>query len=388
MKILVLAPQPFYQDRGTPIAVRLLASALVEQGHEVHILTFHEGEAVDLPRVKVHRIPAVPGLSGLRPGPSWKKYACDVLLFFACFRMVRFGGFDLIHAVEESVFIALAMKVFFGIPFIYDMDSSLADQMLEKYSTLRPFEKQFKFFEKVAVRKSDGVMAVCKYLEELAMGVDPDKLVTRLEDISLLSVDFGNGDLAHEKIPVDAPVILYVGNLESHQGIDLLLESFRLVAREDSKAELVIVGGNREGILRYRKKAEELGIGTRTHFIGPRSVSRLHSLLCQAEVLVSPRIEGKNTPMKIYSYLDSGRPLVATRLPTHTQVLDDSIAVLADPEPAPFAQGILKVLNDKELAARLALRAKQRVEEKFSYDIFQKKIEEFYTLLEKRLVAR
>ena len=117
-------------------------------------------------------------------------------------------------------------------------------------------------------------------------------------------------------------------------------------------------------------------------------VAAARRLMGRADLFVSPRMSGTNTPLKLYELMARGVPLLATRIRSHTQVLDDSIAVLADPEPAPFAQGILKVLNDKELAARLALRAKQRVEEKFSYDIFQKKIEEFYTLLEKRLVAR
>ena len=50
-------------------------------------------------------------------------------------------------------------------------------------------------------------------------------------------------------------------------------------------------------------------------------------------MLVSPRLKGLNTPMKIYSYLDSGSAVLATRLRTHTQVLDDGIAYLVEPEP-------------------------------------------------------
>ena len=63
----------------------------------------------------------------------------------------------------------------------------------------------------------------------------------------------------------------------------------------------------------------------------------LASLLAQADVLVSPRTRGNNTPMKIYSYLDAGRAVLATDLPTHTQVLTPECARLApaDPDPTP-----------------------------------------------------
>ena len=62
--------------------------------------------------------------------------------------------------------------------------------------------------------------------------------------------------------------------------------------------------------------------------------------------LVSPRLHGENTPFKVYTYLASGKPVVATRLPTHTQLMDDSIAVLVEPTAAGLAGGIRSVLAD------------------------------------------
>ena len=50
-----------------------------------------------------------------------------------------------------------------------------------------------------------------------------------------------------------------------------------------------------------------------------------------ADLLVSPRVKGENTPFKVYTFLASGRPLLATRIPTHTQLLDDDLAWLVEP---------------------------------------------------------
>ena len=82
MKILLLAPQPFYQLRGTPIAVRLLAEVLGKCGHRITLLTYHEGEDVDIPNVSIRRISKIPFVSKIPPGPSAKKIFCDLLLLY------------------------------------------------------------------------------------------------------------------------------------------------------------------------------------------------------------------------------------------------------------------------------------------------------------------
>ena len=87
--------------------------------------------------------------------------------------------------------------------------------------------------------------------------------------------------------------------------------------------------------------------------------------------------------MKIYSYLDSGKPVLATRLPTHTQVLDDRISVLTMPEPEAMAQGLISLITDKRRASIIAAMAKERVRSEYSQDVFEKKLLAFYKNLEK-----
>ncbi len=137
VKILVLAPHPFYQARGTPIAVRTVLEFLSGRGDTVDVLTYPEGTDVDIPNCTVHRVPRLPGLRNIRAGFSAKKLVCDGLMVVACTRLVRRNRYDLIHAVEESVFIANAMRAISDMPYVYDMDSSLAEQLVESRPDLR-----------------------------------------------------------------------------------------------------------------------------------------------------------------------------------------------------------------------------------------------------------
>jgi hypothetical protein len=71
-----------------------------------------------------------------------------------------------------------------------------------------------------------------------------------------------------------------------------------------------------------------IGIEAVTVFAGERPAAEIPSYLLAADLLVSPRSRGTNTPLKIYQYLRSGKAIVATRLLTHTQVLSDQTAIL------------------------------------------------------------
>jgi len=89
--------------------------------------------------------------------------------------------------------------------------------------------------------------------------------------------------------------------------------------------------------------------------------------------------------MKIYSYLDSGKPVLATALPTHTQVLDKSIAMLPEPNPSAFMQAMVELLDNKPLGKELAHAAKEKVRVAYSLPAYRHKLGHFYGALESRL---
>jgi len=388
MKILLIAPHPFFQNRGTPIAVKLVATVLSEMGHAITLLTLPEGEAVSIPRCRIVRVKAVPGVSDVRPGFSWKKGIYDVLLFFAVLKLMKTESFDLVHAVEEAAFLGVCIKKIYGIPFIYDMDSSLADQLVEKYPSLSIGHPALQYFQKMLFRESIGVLPVCRLLENQVKEAAPSKRVQRLEDISLLNLETGLQEAPAVGDISGNPVVMYIGNLEQYQGIDLLLKSFRDAAPRFPEARLFIIGGAGKAIERYRNSCRNNGMEETVCFMGPKPVSELNAFLARADILVSPRISGNNTPMKIFSYLDSGKPVLATRLPTHTQVLDDSVALLAKPEPEAFRDALVQLMTDEALRIRLGENGKARAAQEFSFPAFRKKLQGFYRDIEAHLSPR
>ena len=385
LNILLTAPQPFFQERGTPIAVRLLSESLAAEGYQVHLLVYHEGEDIELPGVTVHRSQNLPFIRNIRPGMSWKKIFCDVFVLFRMIGLSRRHAFDVVHAVEESVFLAQLLKPFTGTPYIFDMDSRMSEQIIDKHPRLKPLGRFMESFEKRAIRGSTGVIAVCRALEDIARGYSPDTPILRLEDISMIDEDVQGEESLRERYGVRGVLILYVGNLETYQGIDLLLEAYSRVQDTGVDDRVLVIGGIPQDIEHYQQVAEKLGIDDWVVFCGPRPMHQLGYYLSQADILVSPRTQGNNTPMKIYSYLGSGKAVLATRLPTHTQVLNDQVACLVDADPEEMAEGIRYLCRDAAARQELGAQGQALVAREYSLNAFREKLSGFYTRIGDRL---
>lgn len=386
LNILFLIPHPFYEDRGSPIADDMLLKVLSERGDKIDVVAYPEGQDVTYSNTTLYRAAKVPGCSNVRPGFSGKKLVYDVLMIFKVLQLTVQKKYDLIHAVEETAFIALLIKFLFKIPYVYDMDSSVAQQMIEKYPKLSPLKSVFNTFEGLAVKHAQAVVPVCQALANDIAEYNPQKVVL-LPDVSLLKSNPNQltEDLK-QNLNINNLLMMYVGNLESYQGIDLLLDSFALTLKQTQEADLVIVGGEPEDVEFYQQKTQQLGIEHKVHFLGKKPASELDIYLFQADILVSPRTKGKNTPMKIYSYLDSGKAVLATDLFTHTQVLNPEVAQLAIPEPEAFAQGMVNLITNETLRTKLGEAGKALVQEKYSYSAFRQQSNRLYDELTQELL--
>jgi glycosyltransferase involved in cell wall biosynthesis len=388
MRILLVAPQPFFAQRGTPINVRQMVQTLSEAGHEVHLATYPMGEAVEMPNLTIHRAWPLPGVRTVPIGFSWRKVALDAVLALRVWALLAGRRFDVVHAVEESIFFALPPARVRGIPVIYDLDSWLSDQLAYGGRVQSPvLLKLLRRMERSALLHSRLAITVSASLSEAVRAMHPRMLVAQIEDspieealrapdptrVASLRETFGIGMRA---------AIVYTGNLESYQGIELLLPAFARVASMRSKPVLVLVGGSPAQIDGVRARAAALGIDAdRVLLTGQRPADEMPEWMAMGTMLVSPRLHGGNTPLKLFSYMWSGVPIVATNLPTHTQVLDAECAVLCEPGAEEMASAMIAVLDDPSRFASLGAMARARVVRDYSREAFRRKLLAAYETL-------
>ena len=386
MKILKLAPQPFFINRGTPIDVLLVLRALSQRNDtDVDVIVYPEGEDVELPNVTIYRVPMPINPKGTRPGFSLKKLWIDFFMFFFTWKMVHRNRYDLLHAGEESVYMAMFMKLIYRIPYVYDIDSSNEQQLVEKFSLIKFLAPVFNYFEGRAMRGAIANAPVCIALAELREKNGSNKTVI-LHDISQLeNPDLPKTGELNREIGSNGLILLYCGNLEHYQGVDLLVESFPYVVEKNNDIQLVIIGGMPEDIAFYQKKVTALGVGGRVHFLGPKPFADLDRYLAEADILVAPRTKGMNTPMKIFPYMHSGKPVLLTKLYTHTQIVTSNEVYLAEPEPELFAGGILELAENPELRERLGRNGRVFVEKDHVYAAHKRRVDELYDWIKKQI---
>lgn len=383
----MLAPEPFFEPRGTPFSEYHRIKALVEDGHRVDLVTYPIGRDVDLPNLRIIRTWKPPFVSRVRIGPSFTKLLLDALLTLTILRIGLLGRekYDVIHSHEEMGVVGVWLARRLGIPHLYDMHSSLPQQLGNfRYSRSRLLRWAFDQAEGYMVRGSQVVITICQELQDTVHEMGVGDRAVLIENVMGGDVDPTPGPgreavRARWGLTATQPVVLYTGTFEQYQGLDLLLEaSLRLKARVPDVAVL-IVGGAAAQVEALEARAR--AAGAPLVFTGQRPPADVPHFVDACDVLVSPRIAGTNTPLKIYSYLRSGRPIVATDLRTHTQVLTPDAAVLVAPTPEALADGLARVLLDREEAGRIAQAARDLADDRYSRESYLTRTRRAYDLL-------
>jgi glycosyltransferase involved in cell wall biosynthesis len=176
-------------------------------------------------------------------------------------------------------------------------------------------------------------------------------------------------------------VILYAGTFEAYQGLELLVDAAEEIVRTHKNVRFLCVGGNEAQVGRMKALSYQRGVSEYFIFPGTVSPEEVQSLFGIASILMSPRISGTNTPLKIYSYLRSGVPIVATKIRSHTQVLTDEVALLVEPQSQSISSGILRLLEDVPLGKRLAESALRLAEKSYSPDAYYEKMAQVLSFL-------
>ena len=370
----MIAPEPFFEPRGTPFSEYHRIRALLDLGHTVDLVTYPFGKDVSLPGLRIFRAARPPFVRHVKIGPSPAKLFLDVTLTATALNRARKEKYDAVHSHEEGAAIGVAISAALGIPHLYDMHSSLPQQ-LENFAFSRSavLRWMFQVLERTAIKRSRVTVVICPHLEVTARQAVPDAKVVLIENApgSGDAPVAGSGKAIRRSLGVEetTPIVLYTGTFEAYQGLDLLFAAAKVVRASRPDVRFVLAGGKPDQVARARAQASAIGVGD-VIFTGEQPSETIPAYLDAADVLVSPRSSGTNTPLKIYQYLRSGRVIVATRLLTHTQVLSDDVAILTDATAESFAGGILQAITDRATAARIGTAAKQLADTRYTYEAY------------------
>jgi glycosyltransferase involved in cell wall biosynthesis len=380
-RILAVAPQPFYQDRGTPIALRQVLQALSELGYRVDLLTFPVGSNIQLPGLRIFRVGNPLGIRSVPIGLSARKLALDVSLFRTLRHRLALETYTCVHALEEAAWPALVLARRHQVPLLYDMQSSLPEQLLKHpLAHVPPAPMLLREAERWMVTRADLVVASAGLgdrVRHLAPG-------TRVREWKFPSTP---GDVpTYESLSLrrrlglshDAPIILYSGTFEPYQGLDDLIAAVPSVLTAVPKARFVLVGADSAGEAPLGRGAEDLVRSGILTIVERQPRSAMPVYLAMADVLVSPRAFGGNLPLKIFDYLAAGRPIVATDISTHRTVLTQDTAVLVQPNASALADGIVSVLRYPSRGRELGHAAREYALEHLGWSRFVRTVGEIY----------
>lgn len=378
-RVLVVAPQPFYEDRGTPIAVRQVIQALIHLGHPVDLVTYPLGETQEIPGLRYFR-----GSNPLRfrhvpIGFSLRKLVLDTALLPPLARRLR-HPYHHIHAVEEAVFLAVLLSGRRNVPILYDMQCSLAEQMGRQWWAMNtPSRRLFAAAQEWVFRRVDLVVASAGLAERVS-GVDVRewRFASPAGEVPSQAITAARERLG---VPENGKVVLYSGSFAEYQGLPDLVAAMPRVLEAQPAVTFVLIGTSNGDGEAIRRQVRGLGLAERVRLLPRQSRESLAAYLDLADVLVSPRRYGGNLPLKIFDFLAAGRAIVATDIPAHRAVLDDRLARLVAPHPLALANALTTLLQDDEARHGLAERARTYATERLGWVAFMNTVEEITRLM-------
>ena len=379
-KVLLISPQPFFQWRGSPIRVGFNVMALVKAGYQVDLLTLPIGEKREIDGVRIIRVANPFRLANIPIGPSLPKIFFDLLLVLKGMGLVRKNNYEVIHGIEEAGMIAVLLSRVAGCRAIFEKHS-------DPFSYKKGFLKNcllrvYAGVERATVRRVDAVIGTGPGLVRQVQEMGSRVKVFHIFDIPSSLVDPKPENIARirEKIQQqnDEVLITFVGSFAVYQGVDLLFEAVPEIIRTCPQARIVIIGGTEEEIKQRRQVLEQQGMVSQVSFLGKIAPDILPDYLAASDILLSPRISGVNTPLKLLDYLKAGQAIVATDVEANRLILDNDIAVLAPPNPSALAQAIVSLVNDPEKRREMGKRGRVLYEQRYNFTQYTKRLAACY----------
>jgi len=384
LRILMVAPTPYFSDRGCHVRIYEEAKALLALGYQVKIVSYHLGR--DLEPVPVERTLPIPWYSKHEAGPSWHKPYLDLLLLCTSLRVARQFKPDLIHAhLHEGVLIGWLVARLRRIPLLFDYQGSLSGESLNHgfFGTGSLSHRLFRWTEGRINRLADLIItSSTPGRQELTrLWQMPLEQVVALPDgVDTTVFRYFPRTAARERLGLDdqVPLIVYLGLFNQYQGVDLLIHAARLMIQQGRNFHLLLMGYPEQ---EYRQLVDELNMGSFVTFTGRVDYAEAPLLLATADLAVSPKISDTEANGKLLNYMACGLPVVAFDAPVNWELLGDDGIYAAFGDVVDLARCLSSALADREALRQRGKRLRVRAVEQLAWDVRVKELETVYKQL-------
>ena len=381
----MIAPTPFFADRGCHTQIYEEIRSLQKLGHEIVLCTYGLGR--DMPGVRTVRTFNFPWYRKLAAGPSVHKILLLPFLTATTLRTIARWKPDVVHAhLHEGALIASFCRIFFPKKkYLFDMQGSLTGECVQ-HGFVREGSAAFRFLAFLERRIARGFFVITQsdsMMKELASfgvpssrtanvhdGVDTDIFKPQPPDKELV-VRFGAGP--------SLPRVLYMGLFAQYQGTDLLFEAFGVVAKKKPEARFFVIGY--PDAAKYRSLCEKMGIGRQVFFLGRVDYAELPRHLSIASIAVAPKIAATEGDGKIYNYMAMGLPTVTFDRSVSREILGDTGIYAKLGDPGDLAEKIVWAIDHPAEAAELGRKSRERAVAELSWDAVGRRIHEVYQKL-------
>lgn len=361
----MIAPTPYFSDRGCHVRIYEEARALMARGHSVRIVSYHRGR--DLEPVPVDRMVEVPWYNKLEAGPSWHKLYLDLLLLITALKTGSQFCPQLIHGhLHEGALVGWLVAKWLRIPLVFDYQGSLTGESLNHgfFKSDSLLHRLFMAAERSINRLADQVITSSTpgRDELLATGL-PDRGVVALPDgVDTMTFRPLSRSQARAQLGIneELPLVVYLGLLNRYQGTDLLLEAAVLLKERRCTFHLLVMGFPDE---EYRAKAQDLKLSGFVTFTGRVDYADAPLLLSAGDLAVSPKLSDTEANGKLLNYMACGLATVCFDSPVNRELLgeDGIYAALGSAEDLArcIEQALVNPDNLRDRGRQLRLRARE-----------------------------
>lgn len=384
LRILSLAPTSFFNDYGCHVRILEEARALQRRGHEVTVVTYFKGG--DLAGLRIIRTNPTPWHANYEVGSSRHKFAFDALLAFRLARVLARNNFDVIHGhLHEGALIGGVVGRLFGVPTVMDFQGSLTDEMLQ-HGFIRPDGLREAFWhnvERIAERLTKTIFTSTGHaavplrarhtmpIVELQDGVSttfvrPD--VISAADRAVARSRYG--------ITPDAPIVIFLGLLAAHQGIQNIIDTAALLRTQNPALRWLVLGYPAAQM--WRDRAIQAGVADIMHFPGRVPYGDMPRMLALGDIAVAPKLSLTEGSGKLLNYMAMALPTVAFDTPAQREILEDCGIYAPVNDNIALGAGIQTLLDDPAAAREMGARARDRADAKFGWDAAAIRMETVY----------